>query len=163
MVQSSLESSPRQRPVGDRWLARHLPALREELQRQRDFRNEQLAHVVAHDENRDLLVGYGPRAMDVDAARALDEVRALMVAGARQALADIELALARMNDGSYGQCRVCNADIPRAVLTAIPTTTLCLACRPRPPVQHRTGDEKDDTGRTSTVWIGLRRKPRHAQ
>jgi RNA polymerase-binding transcription factor DksA len=132
MVQSFLESSPRQRPVGDRWLARQLPALREELQRQRDFRNEQLAHLVAHEENRDSLAGYGPRALDVGAARALDEVRALVVAGARQALADIELALTRMNDGTYGRCRFCEADIPSTVLTAIPATTSCLACQPRP-------------------------------
>ena len=66
--------------------------------------------------------------MDGDAARALDEVRAFLAAGARQALADIELALARMNDGNYGWCRACDADIPRVVLTGIPATTLCQAC-----------------------------------
>jgi DnaK suppressor protein len=128
MVQPSLDSSRRQRPVGSRWLVRQLPAMRKELERQRDFRNEQLAHLIAHDENRTSLVGYGPRAMDRDAARALDEVRALVAAGARQALTDIELALARMNDGTYGRCRACNADIPLAVLTAIPKTTLCQGC-----------------------------------
>jgi DnaK suppressor protein len=130
MVQSSLVSSRRRRPAGSRWLVRHLPALREELERQRDFRNEQLAYLIAHDENRMSLAGYGPRAMDGDAARALDEVRAMVAAGARQALADIELALARMNDGSYGRCRACDAGIPLAVLTAIPTTTLCRSCHP---------------------------------
>jgi RNA polymerase-binding transcription factor DksA len=131
MVQSFLESSPRQRSAGGHWLARQLPALRAELERQRDFRTEQLAHLVAHDENRTSLAGYGPHAMDADAARALDEVRAAVVAGARQALADIELALRRMNSGNYGRCRLCNAGIPHAVLTAIPKTTLCLACQPR--------------------------------
>jgi DnaK suppressor protein len=129
MVQPARDSS-RRRPVGSRRLVRQLPALRKELERQRDFRNEQLAHLVAHDENRMSLVGYGPRAMHGDAAQALDEVRALVAAGARQALADIELALARMNDGTYGRCRVCDADIPLAVLTAIPKTTLCQACHP---------------------------------
>jgi DnaK suppressor protein len=128
MVQPSLDSSRRQRPVGSRRLVRQLPALRKELERQRDFRNEQLAHLIAHDESRTSLVGYGPRAMDGDAARALDEVRALVAAGARKALADIELALARMNDGTYGRCRACDADIPLAVLTAIPKTTLCQGC-----------------------------------
>jgi RNA polymerase-binding transcription factor DksA len=54
----------------------------------------------------------------------------LVTAGARQALADIELALTRMNDGNYGRCRVCDAGIPLAVLTAIPTTTLCRSCHP---------------------------------
>jgi RNA polymerase-binding transcription factor DksA len=129
VVQSSLASS-RRRPAGSRLLVRQLPALREELERQRDFRNEQLAHLIAHDESRISLAGYGPRAMNGDAARALDEVRALVAAGARQALADIELALARMNDGNYGRCRACDAGIPLAVLTAIPTTTLCRSCHP---------------------------------
>lgn len=126
---SSLASSRPQGPVGTRWLVRQLPALREELQRQRDFRTEQLAHLIAHDDNRMSLAGYGPRAKDGDATRALREVRALVTAGARQALADIELALARMSEGSYGRCRACDAGIAPAVLTAIPATTLCRACQ----------------------------------
>jgi RNA polymerase-binding transcription factor DksA len=141
MVQSSLASSRRQRPVGSRRLVRQLPALREELERQHDFRKEQLAHLIAHTDNRTSLAGYGPRAMDRDAARALDEVRALVAAGARQALADIELALARMNDGTYGRCRVCDAGIPLAVLTAIPATTLCRTCQHQPPVPDRSRHE----------------------
>jgi DnaK suppressor protein len=118
MVQLSVASS-----------RRRLPALREELERQRDFRREQLAHLVAHDENRASSPGYGPRAADEDAARALREVRALVTDGARKALADIELALARMNDGTYGRCRACDRGIAPAVLTAIPATTLCRACQ----------------------------------
>jgi RNA polymerase-binding transcription factor DksA len=128
MVQSSLLSS-RQLPVGSRRLIRQLPTLRKELEKLRDFRHEQLAHLLAHDENRTSLAGYGPRA-DGDAARALDEVRAVVTAGARQALADIELALTRMNDGNYGRCRACDTAIPLAVLTTIPTTTLCRSCHP---------------------------------
>jgi DnaK suppressor protein len=128
MVHSSLASS-RDQHAGARWLARRLPALRDELERQRDFREEQLAHLLAHDENGASLVGYGPRATDGDAARALREVRALVVSGARRALADIELALARMSEGSYGRCRACDAGIPVAVLVAIPATTLCQACQ----------------------------------
>jgi RNA polymerase-binding transcription factor DksA len=128
MIQPSLDSSRRRRPVGSRRLVRQLPALRKELERQREFRSEQLAHLSAHDQNQASLVGYGPRAMDGDAVRALHQVRALVAAGARQALADIELALARMNQGTYGRCRACDADIPPAVLTAIPKTTLCQAC-----------------------------------
>jgi RNA polymerase-binding transcription factor DksA len=134
MVRSSVAPSRPQRPVGARTLVRQLPALRAELERQREFRDEQLAHLVSHDDDRTLPAGYGPRATDGDAGRALREVRTLVAAGARQALADIDLALARMNDGSYGQCRACDADIPLAVLTAIPATTLCRACH-RPPAR----------------------------
>jgi RNA polymerase-binding transcription factor DksA len=128
MVQSSLTSS-RQRPVGSRRLIQHLPTLRKELEKLRDFRHEQLEHLLAHDKNRTSLAGYGPRAGG-DAARALDEVRDMVTAGARQALADIELALTRMKNGNYGRCRVCDTAIPLAVLTAIPTTTLCRSCHP---------------------------------
>jgi DnaK suppressor protein len=129
MTQSALASSRRHPHVNSR-LIRHLPVLHDELERQRDFRKEQLAHLVAHDENRASLVGYGPRALNGDAVRALDEVRAVVAAGARQALADIELALARIHDGNYGKCRACDAGISLAVLTAIPTTTLCRSCCP---------------------------------
>ena len=129
MVRSSLASAQRQRPVGAHWLVRRLPALREELERQRDFRREQLAHLIEHDQNRASLVGYGPRATDEEAARALREVRALVAAGARQALADIELALTRMSDGTYGRCRTCDGPIAPAVLCAIPATTLCRTCQ----------------------------------
>jgi DnaK suppressor protein len=128
MAHPSLISS-RWRPVGSRGLVRHLPGLREELERLRDFRREQLVHLLAHDANRTSLTGYGPRA-DGEAARALDEVRAVVTAGARQALADIDLALARMNDGNYGRCRACDSAIPLAVLIAIPATTLCGSCHP---------------------------------
>lgn len=117
-MQLSLASS--QRPMS---------ALRAELERQRDFRREQLAHLVAHDENRTSLAGYGPRATDEDAAGALREIRALVTDGARRALADIDLALTRMNEGSYGRCRACDGGIAPAVLTAIPATTMCRACQ----------------------------------
>ncbi|OLT09283.1 hypothetical protein BJF90_44460 [Pseudonocardia sp. CNS-004] len=69
-------------------------------------------------------------ATDDEAARALREIRAALADGARRALADIELALQRMRDGTYGRCRACDGRIAPAVLTAIPATTLCGACHP---------------------------------
>jgi DnaK suppressor protein len=127
MVPSSLAS--RRGHTGARWLVRHLPALRDELERQRAFRQEQLAQLVADDDNATSSTAYRPGATDGDAAGALREVRALVAAGASKALADIELALARMSQGGYGRCRACDAGIPVAVLAAIPTTTLCPACQ----------------------------------
>jgi DnaK suppressor protein len=59
----------------------------------------------------------------------LREVDALVAAGARQALADIELALVRIRTGHYGYCRSCGARIPLVLLEAIPKTTLCLVCQ----------------------------------
>lgn len=124
MRNTAQETSPR----GDRRLALRLPDLRAELERQRDFRDEQLALLVAHEHTRVPPPGPEPRAGDADSARALREVRAKITTAARQALADIELALERMDAGQYGRCRACGGEIPVAVLTAIPSSTLCMGC-----------------------------------
>lgn len=40
----------------------------------------------------------------------------------------IDLALIRIETGSYGRCQGCGKDIPLARLQALPTATTCLAC-----------------------------------
>jgi DnaK suppressor protein len=97
-----------------------LPRLRQALESQRDFRVEQLAQFDAVKE----LMSRAPRL-----SPAVEEVQAMVVAGARRALSDIEIALARIQTGSYGRCRECGNDISTSVLVAIPMTTLCLACQ----------------------------------
>lgn len=42
-------------------------------------------------------------------------------------LADIEQALARLDDGTYGRCEVCGATIDDARLEAVPATRFCVA------------------------------------
>ncbi len=44
-------------------------------------------------------------------------------------LAQIETALARIKQGKYGLCAGCNGKIPVARLTALPYSTLCIACQ----------------------------------
>lgn len=109
-------------------LPAQLPNLQEALQLKRDFRREQIAHL---DENPSTAIAESHATAD-ETTRALREVRTLVTAGARRALADIELALARIQSGSYGRCRACGRDIPLALLKAIPETTLCLPCRDYP-------------------------------
>ncbi len=46
-------------------------------------------------------------------------------------LVSIELALTRVDDGTYGVCSVCGAAIPAARLEARPTATMCVGCTPR--------------------------------
>jgi RNA polymerase-binding transcription factor DksA len=108
-------------------LESRLSVLRTALEQQRDFRREQLAHLDVHQATPGSPVTDDSAV--VDTVLALREVEALVAAGARRALADIEVALARMQTGSYGYCRVCGTDIPVVVLDAIPTTTVCLACQ----------------------------------
>ncbi len=40
----------------------------------------------------------------------------------------IDLALTRIETGSYGRCQGCGNDIPVARLQALPSATTCLAC-----------------------------------
>lgn len=48
-------------------------------------------------------------------------------------LKNINHALAKMEDGTYGQCEVCGQDIPAERLEALPTTTYC---KEHSPDQH---------------------------
>lgn len=47
----------------------------------------------------------------------------------REVLAKIELALKRIQDGSYGNCQECQKPILSARLKAIPYTETCLKCQ----------------------------------
>ena len=41
----------------------------------------------------------------------------------------VDEALERVADGTYGSCRVCNGEIGRARLEAVPTATQCIDCK----------------------------------
>ncbi len=49
-------------------------------------------------------------------------------ARAREAMADIEHALDRLDAGTYGFCEECSAAIPFERLEAIPAARFCVAC-----------------------------------
>jgi RNA polymerase-binding transcription factor DksA len=71
--------------------------------------------------------GYSPA---VQAVAATPQVRRLLreATAARCALRDTEEALARLSDGSYGQCEQCSAPIPVAELLAEPEARYCAEC-----------------------------------
>jgi DnaK suppressor protein len=48
---------------------------------------------------------------------------------ARQSLADVDSALARMDEGIYGICTRCGAAIPAERLQAVPSAQLCITCK----------------------------------
>ena len=62
-------------------------------------------------------------------ADAAAEMDVAMVIRESQELKDIEVALARIGDGSYGICADCENEIGRARLKAYPTATRCLPCQ----------------------------------
>jgi RNA polymerase-binding protein DksA len=61
-----------------------------------------------------------------DAAAAMDV--AMVIRESRE-LQDIEAALARIGDGSYGVCTDCGEEINRARLKAYPAAERCLPCQ----------------------------------
>jgi DnaK suppressor protein len=50
---------------------------------------------------------------------------------ARESLAQIERALARIDEGTYGVCARCGQDIPDARLEVMPEAELCVGCKER--------------------------------
>jgi DnaK suppressor protein len=46
----------------------------------------------------------------------------------RETLADVERALAKLEDGSYGSCELCGDPIPPARLEAMPAARRCITC-----------------------------------
>ncbi|MEV3973010.1 TraR/DksA C4-type zinc finger protein [Streptomyces sp. NPDC050698] len=102
--------------------AEDLAALRENLQEQRLFRQEQLrllaGPVVSRTEDR----------LRRRAAAQI-EVRVKLAASARMVLTDVEAALARMDEGSYGACHLCRRPVERERLMIVPQARYCARCQ----------------------------------
>jgi RNA polymerase-binding transcription factor DksA len=99
-----------------------LAALRENLHEQRLFRQEQLRQLAGPTTSRaeDRLQRQTPAQM---------EVRIKLAASARMVLADVEAALSRMNEGSYGICRLCRRPVARQRLMIVPQARYCARCQ----------------------------------
>src|SRR5689334_2063126 len=50
----------------------------------------------------------------------------VLAASLQDQLADVELALEKLDSGSYGKCEVCGEDIPDARLEALPASRHCM-------------------------------------
>ena len=53
---------------------------------------------------------------------------AALLAAAEVRLGELELAMGRVDDGTYGRCEQCGHPIADDRLDALPTTTTCVAC-----------------------------------
>lgn len=62
-------------------------------------------------------------------ADAAAEMEVALVVRESQELQEIEAALLRLTDGSYGRCTDCSGDIGQARLTASPAARRCLICQ----------------------------------
>lgn len=80
----------------------------------------------------DRVVGLRNRLDETDDWAVADSLAELDIAGVRHALkelADVDAALARMRDGSYGVCVDCGDPIAPARLSAYPTAPRCIECQ----------------------------------
>jgi RNA polymerase-binding transcription factor DksA len=118
-----MSHAPTHHAVARDRVADHLPELLAMLERQRRFRIEQLAELAP------VIRDAGVPADVIDAAR--QEVAVKVAAAARQALADIDAAIALVKRGAYGHCDNCGTELPLNLLRVIPTSRWCLTCRRR--------------------------------
>jgi RNA polymerase-binding transcription factor DksA len=80
-------------------------------------------------------LGFGPEALSFDDGFA-DSSQVTAERGEMEALAgsltetlrDIEDALAKLDDGTYGRCESCGGEIGDARLEAMPAARLCMSC-----------------------------------
>lgn len=111
-----IDAAPTARPAAG--APQELSAVRAELDEQRCFRIEQL---------NDLSLDAAEAGAAGDEPR-LQVTRALRIA-AEAALVDIDAALQRLHDGTYGTCERCQEVIPGERLEVLPTARLCTHCQ----------------------------------
>jgi RNA polymerase-binding protein DksA len=97
-------------------------------------RDELRAEIAAQLKNQDdpRLVGLRNRMEDTDDWAVADAMAAMDIASVSRVLAilnDVETALARIADGTYGECIDCGVPIPYARLSAYPAAMRCVSCQ----------------------------------
>ena len=106
-------------------------ALRSALRsRQRELRADVAAKLRTQDDPR--LVGLRNQMEDTDDWAAADAMAAqdiALVSRDLAELANVEQALARMADATYGECVDCASPIPYRRLAAYPAARRCVACQ----------------------------------
>lgn len=106
-----------------------LASLREELVRQRDELRREIEEHGADPETDEVTfeadAGFSDRSHSTEErSRVIAVVRAL-----RSNLHDVDLAIAKIDAGSYGSCERCGNPIGAERLEAIPWALLCIDCK----------------------------------
>src|SRR5438552_5663586 len=106
-------------------------ALEAKLRVRRDeLRTEIAGQLKNQDDPR--LVGLRNRMEDTDDWAVADAMAAMDIASVSRVLSiltDVETALSRLADGSYGECVDCGVPIPFARLSAYPAAKPCVGCQ----------------------------------
>lgn len=120
--------------AGERpWTAREIAVVRaeldEELTRLRSEIDEAAAELA--DMLRDAGDGAGDDQADTGSKTFEREHEMSLANNTRDMLTQVERALQRIDEGSYGVCETCGNPIGKARLQAFPRATQCLACKQR--------------------------------
>ncbi len=102
---------------------RELEAERDRLAAARDGVNHEGSLM---DETGDLSIGSGDHIADSASETYMRELDGGLEENADHLLAEVEAALTRIEDGSYGTCSVCGKPIGEERLEAVPYATLCI-------------------------------------
>ena len=107
-----------------------LERFRRLLEAERD-RLQHAAQAVHHEgslleETGDLAIGSGDHIADSASETYMRELDGGLEENAEHLLSEIESALERIEDGSYGRCSACGRPITRDRLEAVPYATLCI-------------------------------------
>ncbi|WP_243731999.1 TraR/DksA family transcriptional regulator [Nocardioides ochotonae] len=115
------------------WTRTELKEVVEELRDQRTHLEE-----MVHDQEVELTAllrdsgdGAGHDQADVGAASFERDHEFTVLRNERDKLAQIEHALGRIDDGTYGVCEACGEPIGKMRLMAFPRATLCMTCKQR--------------------------------
>lgn len=106
-----------------------LSDIRAHLLKEKEKTTDRIAQLVAQDPFSDLERTNDNAASDRDANEESSHDRfAAMLEEERAHLSDISVALARIEEGTYGYCTNCKQLIDTDRLAILPTATLCLSC-----------------------------------
>ena len=115
------------------WTTEELAELRTELEEQaRELRGEiDDAEVAWHELQRDSGDGAGDDQADAGTKTFEREHELSLANNSRDLLAQVDRALSRLDNGTYGVCENCGQPVGKARLQAFPRATLCVTCKQR--------------------------------
>jgi DnaK suppressor protein len=106
-----------------------LNELRKHLEDEKKHTNDRITQLSAQDPFSDPNRANDNAASDSEANEESSHDRfAAMVEELQASLVEIDMALARISDGTYGYCTHCKEMIDTDRLAILPTATLCLTC-----------------------------------
>jgi DnaK suppressor protein len=103
-------------------------AVRRELERERDALTSEMGDLTLVTRDPSATIGFGKRVGE-GTTEAITRIERVGAATALEAkLKDVERALEKLDDGTYGLCDRCGTVIPAARLEARPSSVLCAPC-----------------------------------